>query len=114
MLYKRENTVSKTPGIAHESNAVRHLQTLHDITILLPREEKLHESDPAVPSASGVCVSAVSAAGSLKRFDTLLLWVHLRLTLSLLNVIILAHIYDFFQIVFDSGLLLFWIFFQQG
>ena len=124
MLYKRENTVSKTPGIAHESNAVRHLQTLHDITILLPREEKLHESDPgagaglfveagyvaakmnviratmmtnrratvricvagyaeddgsdpAVPSASGVCVSAVSAAGSLKRFDTLLLWVHL-------------------------------------
>ena len=34
-------------------------------------------SDPAVPSASGVCVSAVSAAGSLKRFDTLLLWVHL-------------------------------------
>ena len=35
-------------------------------------------SDPAVPSASGVCVSSVSAAGSLKRFDTLLLWVHLK------------------------------------
>ena len=77
MLYKRENTVSKTPGIAHESNAVRHLQTLHDITILLPREEKLHESDPAVPSASGACVSDVCASGSLKRFDTLLLLVHL-------------------------------------
>ena len=34
-------------------------------------------SDPAVSSASGVCVSAVSASGSLKRFDTLLLWLHL-------------------------------------
>ena len=55
--------MSKTPGIAHESNAVRHLQTLHDITILIPWEGKLHEFDPG--AGAGLFVEAGYVAAKM-------------------------------------------------
>ncbi len=36
ILYGLESTANKTHGIIHESNAVRHLQILHEIMLLLP------------------------------------------------------------------------------